>query len=438
MKAIINKAKKLINLNHIKKMKTKFNITFRLIILFLMIAPAVFSQSIIGKIGPLSTHKFEIRNKVIPFNVFFNIDQPTGLVSVNNNLSIYKNLLLPNTSITGDIGVLFLGGQRFMHNQGGTFLGINSGHFDGGNNNTGIGTYTLYNNAEGNGNTAVGLSSLYYNYFGNNNTAVGNSSLYNNVDGEYNTALGWLSMVSNVSGSRNTAVGIQSLYSNAGDDFFHNIGNNNTAVGWSSLYNNVSGNYNTALGNNAGSNITTGNNNTTIGNDAQIQNGTLSNQVQIGNLSVTHAYCNVAFQLGSDRRFKSNILNSNLGLNFITKLRPVSYTRKIDELQKIEYGFIAQEVEEALTEAGVDNSGIITISDKGNYAMRYNDLFSPIVKAIQELKAENDELRKEVSQLKTVNEKVVKLEQIVNELSSIKHTSLTGKEVKLANSKSGD
>ncbi len=58
----------------------------------------------------------------------------------------------------------------------------------------------------------------------------------------------------------------------------------------------------------------------------------------------------------SDRRLKSNILNSNLGLNFITKLRPVSYTRKNDENQKTEYGFIAQEVEELLKESGVDTS----------------------------------------------------------------------------------
>lgn len=416
-------------------MKTKSNIIIKLVILFLISSTAAFSQSIIGKIGPLSTHKFEIRNKVIPYNVFFNIDQPTGQVSVYNNLSISKNLMLQNTSLTGDIGVLYVGGTRFMHNQGGTFLGTNSGHFDGGNNNTGIGNSTLFSNAEGSGNTAVGQNSLYSNYFGNSNTAVGISSLMNNADGEYNTALGSYSLFSNVSGSRNTAVGIQSLYNNVGDDFFHNIGNNNTAVGWNSLFSNISGSNNTALGNNSGSNITTGSNNTAIGNDAQIQDGTLSNQVQIGNLSVTHAYCNVAFQIGSDRRFKSNIQNSNLGLNFISKLRPVSYTRKIDEMQKTEYGFIAQEVEEALKESGAGNSGIITVSDEGNYAMRYNDLFSPIVKAIQELKAENEELKNQLEQLKSANENLIKSENTVNEQNTAKNTSLVKSKVNLINSK---
>ncbi|MBK7175261.1 MAG: tail fiber domain-containing protein [Bacteroidales bacterium] len=39
---------------------------------------------------------------------------------------------------------------------------------------------------------------------------------------------------------------------------------------------------------------------------------------------------------------------SDLGLEFINKLNPVSYTRLNDEKQKTEYGFIAQELEETL------------------------------------------------------------------------------------------
>ena len=122
-------------------------------------------------------------------------------------------------------------------------------------------------------------------------------------------------------------------------------------------------------------------------------------------------------------------------MNFISKLRPVLYTRNNDEKQKTEYGFIAQEVEGLLNESGVDNSGMINIDDKGMYSMRYNDLLSPMVKAIQELKTENDELKKEIEQFKTVNDKIVKLEKIVNEMTSVKHTSLNEKEVKLVNSK---
>jgi len=53
-------------------------------------------------------------------------------------------------------------------------------------------------------------------------------------------------------------------------------------------------------------------------------------------------------------------LTSNLGLGFISKLKPVSYTRINDENQKTEYGLIAQEIEEVLKEEGVNNSAMIT------------------------------------------------------------------------------
>ena len=46
------------------------------------------------------------------------------------------------------------------------------------------------------------------------------------------------------------------------------------------------------------------------------------------------------------------------GLDFISKLRPVSYTRNNDESKKVEYGFIAQEVEFAANKAGFTFSGV--------------------------------------------------------------------------------
>jgi len=220
---------------------------------------------------------------------------------------------------------------------------------------------------------------------------------------------------------------LNSLYTNT-------IGYDNTAVGRSSLYSNTTGIRNTVLGNFAGSNITTGSNNIAIGEDAQVPIGTASNQVRIGNTAITQICGQVNFTVCSDKRLKSNILNSNLGLNFISKLRPVSYTRNNDETQKIEYGFIAQEVEEVLEESGVDKSGIINIDDKGGYAMRYNDLLSPMVKAIQELKGENEKLKmkneklsSEVESLKSMKEEIVNLRNMVIELTSVKHTLISNK-----------
>lgn len=107
----------------------------------------------------------------------------------------------------------------------------------------------------------------------------------------------------------------------------------------------------------------------------------------------------------------------------------MSYTRINDESQKTEYGFIAQEVEDGLKESGIFNSGMITIDDNGNYEMRYNDLLAPMVKAIQELKAQNDIMKVETEKLKAENvelrngdkeikNRLLELEQTQNKLAS--------------------
>jgi predicted RNase H-like nuclease (RuvC/YqgF family) len=90
-------------------------------------------------------------------------------------------------------------------------------------------------------------------------------------------------------------------------------------------------------------------------------------------------------------------------------------------MHRTEYGFIAQEVEQVLKDQGIQNSGMLTIDDKGFYELRYNDLFAPVVKAIQELKSENDALKgenasmkKELSSLRvTVSEQIKEMRSMV-------------------------
>ncbi|KAF5059855.1 Chaperone of endosialidase [anaerobic digester metagenome] len=125
-----------------------------------------------------------------------------------------------------------------------------------------------------------------------------------------------------------------------------------------------------------------------------------SNQVRIGSTTVTYAGVQVAWTITSDRRWKENVQTSELGLSFINALHPVSYVRKNDENHKTEFGFIAQELEETLQEFKVTNSGILTSDDDGMLSLRYNDLIAPMVKAIQELKAENDLLKADNQSLK--------------------------------------
>ena len=181
---------------------------------------------------------------------------------------------------------------------------------------------------------------------------------------------------------------------------YNTTGNFNTASGNLALYANTTGNNNTASGLFALYSNTTGSNNTAIGYDAVTPLDAGDNQIRIGNTYITYAGIQVAWTTTSDKRWKSDIQNSNLGLNFISKLRPVSYYRNNDESKKIEYGFIAQELETALNNAGASNNGIISKDDEGMYGVRYNDLISPMVKAIQE----------QQEMIKTLEERIVQLE----------------------------
>lgn len=350
---------------------------------FLILSCNIFSQNINGKLG--LNGQFILRDTT---NTFLTLAQNTGYLSLN------RSLVLQNTT-SSTIGVIFKGNDRFIHDygSGNTFVGIKSGNFTmTGYPNSAFGFESLLSNTTGYTNSAFGNSSLYSNTSGNYNSAFGDQSLRNNTTGYQNSAFGNESLLNNSAGHDNSAFGINSLKSNT-------TGNFNTAYGTTSLSSNTIGNTNSAFGYQSLSANTSGSNNTAIGFSAQVPDGTASNQVRIGNINITYAGIQVAWTITSDRNLKSNISNSNLGLGFISKLRPVSYTRKNDESGKTEYGLIAQEVEETLKQEGAENSAMLTVTDNGEYQLRYNDLLSPMIKAIQELKAENDILKERIEKL---------------------------------------
>ncbi len=385
-------------------MKTKLNFLSKLVILFLMVTSTAFSQGqIINTIGP---------------GGFFQIKDATNnyfVVAGTGQVRILRDIRLENTT-SSNLGVMYKGSDRFLHNfeQSNTFLGINAGNFTMNSlaiANTGIGFNALQSNVNGTENTAVGDKSLFQNTTGDQNTAVGENALYNNQFGDSNTAIGKSTLINIISSHSNVALGSLS----------------GTQI--------TSGNRNTILGTRSGTSIVTGSNNICIGYDAEVPNSfTSNNQIRMGNSAIQYAGIQVGWNITSDRKLKSNILNSNLGLNFISKLRPVGYTRNNDEMQKTEYGFIAQEVEDVLKESGADNTGMISIDDKGGYEMRYNDLLAPMVKSIQELKAENDLLKKnneklaaEVVSFKSMSEKM----NLQSEKSKIESIELKNKNAEM-------
>ena len=111
----------------------------------------------------------------------------------------------------------------------------------------------------------------------------------------------------------------------------------------------------------------------------------------------------------SDSRLKTDVSDTQLGLNFIEALRPVQYRwkdRNIGYLYdeqgntpvgsnpgvRLHHGFIAQEVKAALTAQNTDAGLFMELNDgppsvRGLNALRYDEFISPIVKSVQELSA---------------------------------------------------
>lgn len=103
----------------------------------------------------------------------------------------------------------------------------------------------------------------------------------------------------------------------------------------------------------------------------------------------------------SDANDKDEIADTDLGLDFITRLRPVSFrwkkanrrieeedgTKKVVEVPgtRRHYGLLAQDLPQALN--GKDFAGYCYDPDADLHALRYTEFIAPMIKAIQELSA---------------------------------------------------
>ncbi|MGQ9862857.1 MAG: tail fiber domain-containing protein [Bacteroidia bacterium] len=288
-----------------------------------------------------------------------------------------------------------------------------------GTNNTANGFRALFKNINGSANTANGSSALYNNTTGSGNTANGQSALYNNTTGTYNTANGYWALLNNTTGYFNVANGYQALY-------YNTTGSENTANGYQSGYGALGVNFNQCTFIGAYSYPTVNRTNVTmLGYGIMDAQCTGNNQVLLGNTAVGQIRAQVsAITTYSDARFKTNIQENVKGLDFIMKLKPVTYNQdptilhkiwgtpdslvnKIDhsDIKKKRFiGFLAQDVEKAAKESGFDFPGIdVPRNEKEVYSLRYVDFIMPMVKAIQELNEKNEELQKENIQLQKEN-----------------------------------
>jgi trimeric autotransporter adhesin len=322
---------------------------------------------------------------------------------------------------------------------------------NGGKQNTGVGMATLLV-ADDSSNTAVGWSASRLS-LGFQNVAVGAESLFG--DGQFgdngaaNTAVGYAAHSSNFNGVLNVSLGRFALLNGTSGDL-------NTAVGAHSLIRDTSGSGNIGIGFRAGDRILSGNGNVCIGDSATTSTGILNNTIAIGtgtivdqnnraligNTSTTSIGGPVNWSVISDGRYKKDVAENVKGLDFIMKLRPVTYAYDYNKmnglsdvaptftkrsssgmlvtspkLAKLQYkkggadlgkldgrvrakagfpdanpnegvrftGFIAQEVEAAANSVGFEFSGVDKpTNDKAKYALRYAEFVVPLVKAVQE------------------------------------------------------
>lgn len=218
--------------------------------------------------------------------------------SNNTFLGIQAGQISSSASDNTYIGAIAGGQNTGSQNIG---IGFFTAYLGSGNNNIGIGNYSLFNVGNGTSNlVAIGDSSLHksgqnatFPFQGINNTAVGSKSLKMNQTGTSNTALGYHSLESNSSGSNNTSVGSSSLTKNSTGIYntalgaislSNNNGSNNTAVGYSAGRSNQRASNNTFVGSKSGDN-NIGSGNTFIGSESGLSNAGGSSNTFVGQLS---------------------------------------------------------------------------------------------------------------------------------------------------------
>ena len=314
----------------------------------------------------------------------------------SNNTSVGYATLAANNTGTQNVAIGYNALTGFTVASSNTAVGYNTLSATAAGpitNNTAIGANALAVNT-GNNNTAVGFNALTANTTGIENSAIGNTALAANNTGSYNVAVGYGALSTNTTGIQNVAIGITSLQSAV-------IAQNNTAVGFGSL-SAATGGSNTALGYNAGSNIIAGTSNVVIGAGGSASSASVTNEVTItdGTNFARFQGAAVAWTFTSDERDKTDIQNSVVGLDFLMKVQPKTYVWKHRSGAvsdgTIQLGFTAQSLDAA------ENTlpfpiGLVNKADPNQWTIAQTNLIPVMVNAIKELKAEVDELKKQLA-----------------------------------------
>lgn len=111
------------------------------------------------------------------------------------------------------------------------------------------------------------------------------------------------------------------------------------------------------------------------------------------------AYSNgTTWSNASDSSLKRNIENlTKYGLSDVIKMRPVSYYYKSDSTNKMEIGFIAQEMRDIIPE--------VVSGEDGDMGISYGNLVPVLVNSIKEQQVEIDKMKEDIKELKSIRTK---------------------------------
>lgn len=259
-----------------------------------------------------------------------------------------------------------------------------------------FGSYAMANAESSNDNVAVGYRTMFGLFpNANGNVALGSFAGLCLTNGVCNTFAGYQAGYLTTDGQKNIAIGFCAMTSLTD-------GNVNIGIGNYSLCSVINGNGNIGIGYKAGSSVYTANNTISIG--CNVTTSDNNGHTAVGGSSVTTFCTPTNWVTISDKRDKSdiNVLNENLGLNFIRSLRPVKFNFDFRDVyvkkcgfeygvkdgtlkQTIEsYGFIAQEIEETINDLNVEFESLNYEEDGDNYRLIYEGLIAPIVKSLQQ------------------------------------------------------
>lgn len=200
-----------------------------------------------------------------------------------------------------------------------------------------------------------------------------------------------------------TSKGVLSL-----DSLELNHATNNTII--SNNISNIDGSNNTIIGYDAGPTGSstpqgplTGANNIIIGYGALPSAADVDNEITLGNEDIATIRCGGSVIAStSDRRDKTDIIDSAYGADFLKKLRPVQFTwakRNGSSLNgKKRLGFIAQELQEAMDENNKDILDLVYESNPEYLEAKYSNLIPIMVRAIQELTEKCERLETQLKQ----------------------------------------